>query len=276
MTNEAAERFRHSEFAISFVICHYIMLDPTQRFSNRVENYIRYRPHYPQDILDLLKSDCGLRTESVIADIGSGTGILSELFLANGNHVFGVEPNREMREAGERLLGAYGHFTSIAGKAEETTLPDQSVEFITAGQAFHWFDPESSRQEFRRILRPNGWIVLIWNDRRTESTAFLSEYEQLLQTYATDYHQVNHQRIDASALRQFFKSDPAARTFPNWQHFDFGSLQGRLLSSSYGPDTRQPGYAEMIKALKRLFDAHQQNGKVTLEYDTLVYYGRLH
>src|SRR5438876_6048912 len=139
------------------------MPDPTQRFSNRVENYVRYRPGYPKEVLTLLKAECGLKADSIIADIGSGTGILAELFLASGNRVFGVEPNREMREAGERLLQAYPRFTSIAGTAEATTLPNQSVDFITAGQAFHWFDRAQCLREFERILRPGGWVVLVWN-----------------------------------------------------------------------------------------------------------------
>jgi SAM-dependent methyltransferase len=248
--------------------------DSTRRFSNRVENYIAYRPHYPREILECLRDDCGLNAQSIIADIGSGTGILSELFLANGNHVFGVEPNLEMREAGERLLGAERRFTSIAATAEATTLSDRSVDFVTAGQAFHWFDPESCRKEFRRILRPNGWVVLIWNDRRTEATPFLKAYEQLLLAHATDYEQVNHKRIDTAALREFLGAEPVRKIIPNYQHFDLASLRGRLMSSSYVPDAGQPGQAEMMEALNRLFESHQEEGRVTFEYDTLVYYGR--
>ena len=251
------------------------MLDSTQRFSTRVENYIRYRPGYPREIIEMLKTNYGLNTESIIADVGSGTGILSELFLKAGNRVFGIEPNPEMRQAGERLLKSFPGFTSISGTAEETTLPDDSVDFITAGQAFHWFDAVRTRQEFRRILRPGGWVVLVWNDRRTDSTAFLAGYEQLLRDYATDYDQVNHKRIDASTLRDFFKAEPDTKTFSNVQHFDLDSLRGRLLSSSYAPDIGQPGHAEMMEALRRLFEAHQTEGRVTFEYDTVVHCGRL-
>src|SRR5437660_4475378 len=184
---------------------------PTERFSNRVENYLRYRPRYPKEIVQLIETECGLRSESSIADIGSGTGILAELFLRNGNHVFGIEPNREMREAGERLLAIYTRFTSVAGTAEATTLPDQSIDLITAGQAFHWFDRDSCRKEFMRILRPGGWVVLVWNDRRIDSTPFLAAYEQLLVTYGTDYQQVDHKRIDSAVLREFFKGEPGTK-----------------------------------------------------------------
>jgi SAM-dependent methyltransferase len=248
--------------------------DSTRRFSDRVENYIRYRPTYPGEVLECLKSDCGLVRDSVVADIGSGTGILAERFLINGNRVFGVEPNLEMREAGERLLKSHPRFTSIAGTAESTTLPKASIDFVTAGQAFHWFDPHRCRFEFQRILRPDGWIALVWNDRRTEATSFLKAYEELLLEHSTDYEQVNHKRIDAPVVREFFGADPARKIFPNYQHFDLPSLRGRLLSSSYVPGPGQPGYAEMMAAVERVFESHQENGQVIFEYDTVLYYGR--
>ena len=248
---------------------------PTERFSSRVENYIRYRPHYPAQIISMLKDECGLKAESVIADIGSGTGFLAELFLRNGNRVLGVEPNREMREAGERLLVTFPRFTSVEGTAEATTLAARSIDFVIAGQAFHWFDREQCRAECVRIMRPGGWVVLVWNDRRTDSTRFLSAYEKLLRDFGTDYDQVNHKRIDAAVLRKFFRAEPALKIFPNHQHFDLVSLTGRLLSSSYVPDAGQPGHAEMLDALKSIFDQHCKNGRVTFEYDTVIYYGRL-
>jgi SAM-dependent methyltransferase len=251
------------------------MTDPTLRFSGRVENYVRYRPDYPREILKLLETDCGLSSEAIVGDIGSGTGILAKLFLENGNAVYGVEPNREMRVAGERLLQSFPGFTSIEGTAEATTLPNQTLDFITAGQAFHWFDLDPARQEFKRILRPEGWVVLIWNDRRIESTAFLKGYERLLHTYATDYALVDHKRIDAPVLRQFFGSEPHLRKLPNFQRFDFTSLKGRLLSSSYVPEAGQPKYAPMLAALEKLFEEHEENGIVTFEYDTTMYYGML-
>jgi SAM-dependent methyltransferase len=250
-------------------------LDPTKRFSSRVENYIRYRPGYPKEILNLLEAECGLTQQSVIADIGSGTGKLTELFLANGNAVFGVEPNREMREAGERLLKKFANFTSIDATAEETTLADASVDFITAGQAFHWFDRTRCHGEFSRILRPGGWITLIWNDRKTKSTPFLIEYEKLLKTYATDYSKVDHKQIDDEVVFDFFGYAPAKKAFPSSQEFDFESLKGRLLSSSYAPEAGQSGHTEMIRDLKKLFETHQENGRVPFIYDTIVYYGKL-
>ena len=252
------------------------MLDPTKRFSSRVENYVRFRPGYPPEVLGLLRDDCGLTNEATVADIGSGTGKLAELFLANGNRVFGVEPNREMRAAGERLLRPFPRFTSIDGTAEATTLPGHSADFISAGQAFHWFDAEECRAEFSRILKPGGWVVIVWNDRHVDSTPFLAAYEELLRACSTDYENVNHRRFnDGVAITQFFRGQPRRENFPNAQRFDFDGLQGRLLSSSYAPEAGQPRHDEMLAALKNIFDAHQKDGQVVFEYETRVYCGRL-
>ena len=251
------------------------MMDSTQRFSTRVKNYLKYRPGYPPAVLDLLKVKCGLTGASVVADIGSGTGILTELFLRNGNPVFAVEPNCDMREAAEGLLGGYSNFTTISGTAEATTLKDQSVNLIAAGQAFHWFDREQSRREFLRILKPGGRVALIWNDRVLTSP-FARAYEHLLRTYGTDYTDVNHKDVDARVLSPFFGPGGYEQIgFPNRQIFDWEGLKGRLLSSSYAPEPGHPRYAPMLEALNTLFSVHQSGGQVVFEYDTLVYYGQL-
>ena len=251
------------------------MTQVTERFSNRVENYIRFRPSYPQAVIEVLRRNCQLTETDAIADIGSGTGILAEMFLRNGNLVYGVEPNRQMREAGERLLKGYGRFQSINATAEETRLPSMSVDFVTAGQAFHWFDQAQARREFKRILKPEGWVVLVWNERREDSTPFAQEYERLLRSYGTDYEEVGHKRIDKEALRPFFGDDFHSATFENSQSFDFEGLKGRLLSSSYAPVAGHPQHAPMLFELERIFDEHQVNGQVAFEYDTNIYYGHL-
>jgi ubiquinone/menaquinone biosynthesis C-methylase UbiE len=249
--------------------------DSTQRFSSRVENYVRYRPGYPPEVLDLLRRECGLAPSSIVADIASGTGILTRIFLENGNRVFGVEPNEGMRKAGEQTLADYPSFTSVAGTAEATTLPDHSVDIVTAAQAAHWFDREKARSEFIRILRPGGWAVLVWNERRTDSSAFLRAYEAMLLAYGTDYADVRHERT-TSAIAEFFS--PAShreRVFEMIQEFDYPALEGRLLSSSYTPQPGHPNYAPMLKELRYMFDQHEVSGRVSFEYDTRVYYGRL-
>jgi SAM-dependent methyltransferase len=249
--------------------------DPTKRFSGRVENYVRFRPGNPAEVIDLLSDECGLTADSAVADIGSGTGKLSELFLANGNRVLGVEPNLEMREAGGRLLRGFPRFTSVDASAEATTLPERCADFVTAGQAFHWFDRERCRAEFLRILKPGGWVALVWNDRRTDTTPFLAADERLLLDHGTDYEKVNHRNIDEAVLREFFRGEPRMKKSPYSQHFDFEGLKGRLLSSSYVPDAGQPGHEAMLAALRELFEAHVANGRVAFDYDALVYFGRL-
>jgi len=250
--------------------------DPTRRFSSRVDNYIRYRPGYPPEVLETVKRECGLSSACIIADVGSGTGLLSRIFLENGNRVFGVEPNPEMREAGERVLRNYPQFTSIAGTAEATTLPACSIDLVTAAQAAHWFDSGKARQEFVRILKPGGWAVLIWNERKTDSTPFLTAYENLLLTYGTDYSEVRHERT-TSEIDAFF-APPArfrSKVFENRQDFDYEALEGRLLSSSYTPQACDARYAPMVKELRQLFDQHQKDGLVGFEYNTRMYYGQL-
>jgi SAM-dependent methyltransferase len=243
---------------------------PTERFSNRVENYIKYRPGYPPQILETLQVECALMPRAAIADIGSGTGILARMFLENGNAVYGVEPNREMREAAERLLRVYPRFTSVEGRAETTSLSDASVDFVTAGQALHWFDLEAARNEFRRILKPGGWIVVVWNDRRDESP-FMQAYRQLLLRHSTDYLQVDHKRITTDVLLGFYGREFQQKTFDNHQEFDFDGIRGRLLSSSYVPLDSGP----MLDELRAIFAEHQVNGWVRFEYDTTLYYGQL-
>ncbi|MGH8024796.1 MAG: class I SAM-dependent methyltransferase [Limisphaerales bacterium] len=248
--------------------------DPKRRFSNRVENYVRYRPDYPAAIIALLREECGLTPESLVADIGSGTGKLSEIFLKAGCRVLGIEPNSEMRAAGESM--SIPAFTSIDASAEETTLPDQSVDFIAAGQSFHWFDRARCRAEFARILKPGGWVVIIWNDRQDDTTLFLAAYEKLLDQFGTDYAQSHHRKTDQpEVLQAFFGNKPGFKTFHNIQYFDFEGLKGRLLSSSYAPMAGQPKHEEMLFELKRIFDAHHRGGRVAFEYETHVHYGRL-
>jgi SAM-dependent methyltransferase len=251
------------------------MTDSVTRFSNRAENYARHRPGYPVGVLEILQSDCGLTPDSIIADIGSGTGILAEMFLKNGNSVFGIEPNAAMRRIAEHLLKTSKRFTSIEATAEATTLETESVDFVAAAQAFHWFDRDKSRIEFARILRSGGWVVLIWNERRLDSTVFLRQYENLLLRYGTDYGKVRHENVTSEIADFFFPQPFQLKKLENAQHFNFESLRGRLLSSSYTPDAGHPGFEPMLRELKEIFEANQKDGIVSFEYETRVYYGHL-
>lgn len=251
------------------------MLDPTKRFSNRVENYVKYRPGYPGEIIGLLEKDCGLTSESLIADIGSGTGFLSELFLQNGNRVFGVEPNAEMRAAGEQLLAKFPNFTSVNATAEATTLPGHSIDFVTAGQAFHWFDRQRARREFERILKTDGWTVIVWNTFAVERSHVVKGYDEVLLRYGTDYRDVRREIEDANIESFFAPGVCQAARFDFQQTFDWASFKGRLLSASYAPQADESDHESMLRALRQVFDAHQRKGKVVFDYDTEVYYGQL-
>lgn len=249
--------------------------DPTLRFSSRVENYIRYRPGYPAEVLAALRTECRLTPTAAVADIACGTGIFTRMLLENGNRVTGVEPNQAMREAAEKLLSGYPNFTAVAGTAEATTLPDRSVDFATAAQAAHWFDLPRARREFARILTPKGWAVLIWNERSTDGTSFLRAYENLLIAYGTDYQQIRHEHTTDNIGTFFAPSPFRQRVFAAQQDFDYPELEGRLLSSSYAPLANHPRHAPMLEELRRIFGAHEQNGRVGMEYRTRMYYGQL-
>jgi SAM-dependent methyltransferase len=249
---------------------------PTERFSNRVDDYARWRPGYPSELVPWLCTQCGLAAGDAVADIGSGTGLFSRDLLAAGLHVYGVEPNAAMREAGARLLAHEACFSSHDGTAEATGLPSSSVRLVTAAQAFHWFRPEQARAEFARILKPAGYVALIWNVRR-EDTPFLAGYEALLQRHAPEYARSGvPAQADEAVIAQFFAGfDYERRSFPYAQHFDREGLRGRLLSSSYAPARGAAGHEAMMVDLDALFDAHQQDGKVAFLYRTQVFVGRL-
>ncbi len=251
------------------------MSNPLTRFSNRVDNYAKYRPSYPAATLQLLASCCGLTPNSVIADVGSGTGISAELFLKNGNAVFAIEPNDAMRASAEARLKAYPNFKSVNAVAEETRLPDQSVDIVIAAQAFHWFDRRKAKQEFARILKPHGWVVLIWNERRLDSTRFLRGYEDLLLRHGVDYQQVRHENVESEIADFFAPNAFGLKILENVQHLDFPALKGRLLSSSYTPDVSHPSFAVMLNELEELFNATQANKTVAIEYETKIFFGQL-
>ncbi len=244
--------------------------NPTERFSNRVENYVKYRPSYPTAVLDCLRDECGLEETAVIADIGSGTGILARLFLQNGNRVLGVEPNKEMREAGEAFLADFPRFTSINGTAEATTLADDSVDFVTAGQAAHWFDRQTSLPELQRILRPGGFVVLVWNTMDFDASPFMQGYGQLSQRYLSN----KPERKDElrGGVFEYLGDGTHRHTFPHKRSYDLAGITGGLLSSSYAPLAGDPRHEPMLAELRDLFAAHEEDGRIHILYTTELYY----
>jgi SAM-dependent methyltransferase len=246
--------------------------DATRRFSTRVEHYHKYRPGYPSFLIDFLRDACGLAPGHVVADIGCGTGLLADLFLTNGNRVYGIEPNPDMRAAAERAFAGCERFLSIGGRGECTTLPDDSVDFVTVGRAFHWLEPAEALREFSRILRLGGWTVIVWLTKRTSST-FLAEYDALLGTYQPNRDEMLDRRRRLQGLltdRAF-----ASWTFGGSRAVTLEDLEGETLSYSISPQPGHPLFAPMRLALRVLFGRYQQGGHVTLEDDLSVYYKRL-
>ncbi|HEU5078707.1 MAG TPA: class I SAM-dependent methyltransferase [Opitutaceae bacterium] len=246
----------------------------TERFSDRVENYVRYRPTYPEAVLRHLREHAGLNANAFVADIGSGTGIFSRLLLPECARVYAVEPNAAMRGAAENASRDNPKFVSVARPAESTGLPDRSVDLITAAQAFHWFDIAACQREFTRILKPGGKIAIIWNERLVNASPLLRDYEELLKRHATDYEKVNHATNDVSKVRAFFGDRPFSTVeFPNEQRFDEAGFRGRFLSSSYAPNVGHPGYEAADQALRECFRRHQREGSIAFLYTTKVYVG---
>ena len=248
--------------------------DSVGRFSDRVENYVRYRPHYPKEIISFLNTECGFNKSKIVADIGSGPGISSEHFIENGNTVYAVEPNDDMRLAAEEIFAVSKNFISIRGTAEATTLDPGSIDIIISGQAFHWFDKDKCRIEFKRILKKDGYAVLMWNDK-TASNDFMKAYYDLIKRYGTDYEKINHANVNDEIIGIFYS--PAAFRKKHFLHkhpLDYKGLEGRLLSSSYIP-LKGDNFNMMISELKVIFEKNNVKGIVDMEYETILYYGKL-
>lgn len=245
-----------------------------ERFSNRVENYIKYRPHYPKEIITFLKNECAFDETKIVADIGSGPGISCENFIENGNTVYAVEPNDDMRKAAESVFSDAKNFKSIKGTAEATTLASNFADLIISGQAFHWFDKEACKIEFKRIIKDDGYAVLMWNDK-ISSNDFMKDYYELIKKYGKDYDKINHANVDDVIIGKFYSPFNFAKKYFRHSHpLDYAGLEGRLLSSSYIP-LEGESFEFMIRDLKNIFEKYNDNGKVEMGYETIVYYGKL-
>lgn len=249
---------------------------PTERFTDRVDDYKQYRPRYPAAIIDLLARDCNLSRDAKIADVAAGTGLLAEIFLAHSNRVVAIEPNARMREACATLQSIYRRLECLDGRAEATGLPDCSVDLVTIGQAMHWFDLPRARAEFVRILRPKGWCVVAYNHRRRGGNLFHEGYERILNKFGIDYQQVQSDHLTNERLKEFFH--PAAmrqHTLLNVQTLDLEGLKGRILSSSYMPQPEHENYEPLHREIESLFAACQIDGSVRMEYDCVVSYAQI-
>ena len=250
------------------------MNDNTKRFSDRVNDYVKYRPPYPEAVFEYMGADFGLNEGSVIADVGSGTGIFTEPLLKRYGTVFAVEPNREMRSYAESALGDRRSFHSIDGTAEHTGLRDQSVDAITVAQAFHWFDLESTKAEFKRILKGNGDVFLVWNERTTASD-FMTGYEALLRNGIAEYSKVNSRNVTDGKIAGFIPVAHKSRSFSNNRMYTWEELLGRLSSSSYTPKEGSGQFLVLKENLKALFDKWSVNGRIEFLYTTEVHSGKM-
>ena len=247
-----------------------------ERFTGRVESYRRHRPRYPDAVVDLLKTECGLRESSAIADIAAGTGLLAEKFLSQGFEVVAVEPNDEMRAACETLAEFFPRLRCVRGSAEATGLAPLAFDLITVAQALHWFDLKRARAEFARILRPDGWCAVIYNERRMGGDSFHDGYERLLRGFGIDYEKVQRQHLTPEKIREFFAPSPMKRvSFQNAQQLTLEALEGRIVSSSYMPKPEDSRYASMQAEIADLFRNNQMDGHVSLEYACVVDYAQL-
>lgn len=250
-------------------------MDYKQRFSSRVENYIKYRPGYPDEIIATLQLEIGLMPNDVIADIGSGTGFSAKLFLEHGNTVYGIEPNEPMRKAAEGLLSEYVNFISMHGSSEDTNLPDNSIDLIVCAQAFHWFDRAKTKTEFQRITNKGAHLCLIWNDRK-ETEAFQQDYEKLIQEFATDYNEISHRNISLNIIEDFYAPNTFKKFILSYeQQFNLEGLIGRVISSSYMPNEDDDNFPQLKNAIIQLFDKYKQNEIITFAYNTILYIGEI-
>lgn len=242
------------------------------RFSGKAENYAKYRPGYPKAILEILDREIAFTSSKIVADIGSGTGLLAKVFVDNGNRVIGIEPNDEMRSYGESFLSGFENFTSVKGTAEKTGLADHSVDLVTAGQALHWFDRDACRKEFSRVLTTTGDVLIVYNERDSHKKGAMEGYEKITGRHSTRSEVPD---IDDDFLSKFFQGHYKKFTVPNEQSLDFEGLIGRAESASYLPSQGQEGFGAMKHDLEILFNTHEKNGKIILEYSTVMFLGQI-
>ncbi|WP_263384001.1 class I SAM-dependent methyltransferase [Granulicella arctica] len=247
-----------------------------ERFTGRVEEYERYRLRYSLAVLTLLRERCGLRERDVVADVGAGTGMLSELFLENGNAVVAVEPNAAMRVVCERLREKYPRLTVVDASAEVTSLGDASVDFVTAGRAFHWFDPALALPEFRRVLRSRGWLVLVANGRSVGDSEQALEYERILAEEDVDQKDVaSRYKMHDVAAALFAEGSLIQEQLHGEQRLTLEEFLGQTQSYSSVPLPGDAKYEGMQRALREHFARWQREGVLTIRTTCLLTCGIL-
>ena len=249
-------------------------MDNTQRFSDRVENYQKFRPSYTDETIDYIFHNFGLSRDSVLADVGAGTGIFTEKLVTKCKLVYAIEPNQEMRTAADKRLSSYSSYKSINGTSDKTMIGNNSIDGITVAQAFHWFDIVKTKKEFKRILKKDAYVFLIWNNR-IANTPFLSAYEDVLKNKLPEYKVVNHKNITDEIINTFINKDYQKTIFPNTQTFTLDGVLGRLSSSSYTPKEDTKEYHIIKEEIINAFNQYSSGGFVEFNYNTEVYSGKI-
>ncbi len=251
------------------------MVENKSLFSGKASIYSRYRPGYPKDLIEILMKETGFNQGWVVADIGSGTGILSRLFLENGNRVYCIEPNSDMRSESVKYNSGFQNCTVLNGTAENTGLESNSVDIAVAGQSFHWFDPVAARIEMIRILKDGGYAALIWNNRSEDEGSLSRGYDNICSRYSHNYQGTGNSRISSATFQTFFEGGYKMFKILNNQELDLDGILGRYFSASYALGPEDPDYGKAVESLNELFRKFQKNGYATMEYETQIFIGQL-
>lgn len=247
-----------------------------EKFTGKSKIYDLYRPNYPNELVDNLIKRTSLLSTSRVADIGSGTGILTKQLLDQGLTVFAIEPNVEMREVAEEKLKAYETFFSINASAEATTVDSNSIDLITVAQAFHWFDAEQFKLECCRILKDSGEVALVWNSRDF-SHPLIQENEKLCSNYCLNFKGFSGGIEETPEVyAQFFKDGIyEVISFRNDVGCTLEGYIGRNLSSSFAPKKGEATYEPFIEALAQQFYQYEEDGKLRFPLLTKCYIGKV-
>ncbi|MEE1013816.1 MAG: class I SAM-dependent methyltransferase [Clostridia bacterium] len=246
-------------------------MNNTKRFDGKGEIYAKARPKYATELFEYMKSELNIPQGSVFADIGSGTGIFTEQLLEKGYRVYAVEPNEDMRKQAEAKLSNNNFFVSVNGTDSNTNIADNSVDYISIAQAFHWFDADAFRKECNRILKPNGKIMIVYNSRDIDA-ACTKALAELRSEYNSEFHGFSN-GISDEKCKAFFNGNCDVFRMDNSQSYDKQGYVNRVLSSSYSLCEGDEKYEEYLKEINQIFDKYSVDGLLTVPTYTVAYIG---